>query len=73
MGLDLDRADVANFETLHNRRMSLRQELAAELLADERFHRLYVDLSEALGPRRVAAVLDKGPRCSVAMSPGDEE
>jgi hypothetical protein len=73
MGLELDTADVTDFETVHNRRMSVRQELAAELLADERFHRLYADLSEALGAELLAAVLDQGPRSSVAIRPADEE
>jgi hypothetical protein len=72
MGLELHEADVANFEPVRNRRMSAHQELAAELLEDERFARLYADLSEALGPERFAAVLGEGPRSTITMRPADE-
>lgn len=53
--------------------MSVRQELAAELLADGRFQRLYADLSGALGAELLAAVFGQGPRSSVAIRPADEE
>jgi hypothetical protein len=72
MGLPLRTVDVANFSAIRNRRMSAREALVAELRDDERFDRLYTELCDALGPERLAAVLDDGPRCAVAMRPSDE-
>jgi hypothetical protein len=73
MGLELRASDVANFVRVHNRRMSQQQARAAELLSNDRFQQFYADLREALGAAQLAAVLEKGPRSSVAMRPEDEE
>jgi hypothetical protein len=72
MGLELREADVINFQPVRNRRMSVQQALAAELLEDERFHRFYADLCEALGAERLTGLLGEGPRCTVAMCSADE-
>jgi hypothetical protein len=72
MGLELAEADLAHYVPIHNRRMSVYEELVAELVEDERFSRLHSDLSNALGPERLAALLEGGPRSAADMRPADE-
>ena len=71
--LQVREQDVRNYSRIQNRRMSMRQELVAELLHDARFGCLYSDLIEEIGRKRVDAFLDDGSRASVAIRPADEE
>lgn len=73
LGLQITAQDVQNYSQIQNRRMSVRQELVAELLRDDRFSHLYSDLIEEIGRERVDAYLDDGPRASVATRSADEE
>jgi hypothetical protein len=72
MGMELRHSDVTGFRPIHNRRMSVHQELVAELVEDERFARLYAHLSNSLGAARLTALLEDAPPSSVAMQPTDE-
>jgi hypothetical protein len=71
--LQVREQDIRNYSHIQNRRMSVRRELVAELLQDDRFSRLYADLIADIGRERVDAYLDDGPRASVAMAAGDEQ
>jgi hypothetical protein len=57
LGLSVTEQDIRNYGPIQNRRMSVRQELVAELLHDSRFNRLYSDLIDDFGGERVAAYL----------------
>jgi hypothetical protein len=72
MGLQLNDRDATDFAEVHNRRMSAREELVAELLVEDRFARLLAELGEALGDVQLAAVLEQGPRASIDLSAADE-
>jgi hypothetical protein len=72
LGLSVTEQDIRNYGPIQNRRMSVRQELVAELLHDSRFNRLYSDLIDDFGGERVAAYLNDGCRASVAISADDE-
>jgi hypothetical protein len=72
MGLDWDARDVSNYAIIHNRRMSTRQELVAELLPQDRFSKLLAELDKSIGDVGLDAVLDDGPRASVELSAEDE-
>jgi hypothetical protein len=73
MGLQLSERDMTDYATIHNRRMSIRQELVAELLAEDRFARLFAELNESIGAEQLDAVLDNGPRAVVEVSPEEEK
>jgi hypothetical protein len=73
MRLEPDEHDVANYTIVHNRRMSTRQELVAELLPQDRFGQLLVELGNSIGDARLDALLDDGPRASVDLSAQDEQ
>jgi hypothetical protein len=73
MGLPLGERDIHNYARIHNRRMSLQEELAAELVVDDRFARLFGELAESIGRTQLDAALDKGPRASVDLPPAAEE
>jgi hypothetical protein len=73
MDLDRDGRDVSNYAIIHNRRMSVRQELVAELLPQHRFAELLAELDKGIGDTRLDAVLDDGPRASVELSAQDEQ
>jgi Sulfotransferase family len=72
LGIPFSRADAANYTRIRNRRMSRRRELAAELLQDDRFTQLLADLAVFLGPERLDAFLDEGPRAAVELQPAEE-
>jgi hypothetical protein len=72
MGLEFQDADVANYLPIHNRRMSVHQELVAELLEDDRFGVLYAEIAKTMGSERLAALLDDAPRSAFAMPAADE-
>ena len=72
LGVPFFDTDVANYE-VHNRRMSLRRELVAELLQDDRFTRLFADLTTFLGRAGLDAFLDEGSRATVALQPAEED
>jgi hypothetical protein len=73
MRLELDERDVADYTIVHNRRMSTRQELVAELLPQDRFGQLLAELGKSIGDARLDALLDDGPRASVDLSAQDEQ
>jgi hypothetical protein len=72
MSLNLTAADIKNYETIHNRRMSARRDLAAELIADDRFDGFLTELVEAFGRERVNAFLDAGPTKGLKLQATDD-
>jgi hypothetical protein len=73
LGVPFLEADVVNYAEIHNRRMSQRRELVAELLQDARFSRLFGELRELLSSEQFEAFLDKGPRAAVELQPEEED
>jgi hypothetical protein len=73
MDIPFSDVDIANYTEIRNRRMSQRRELAAELLHDERFSRLFTDFAAFIGGDRLEAFLDEGPRAAVELQPADED
>jgi hypothetical protein len=73
MGIDLHERNVVDYEQVHNRRMSVRQEIVAELLVQDRFSQLLAELDQNMGNGQLDAILEDGPRASVELSPADEQ
>jgi len=73
LGVSFSEGDVANYVEIHNRRMSRRRELVAELLPDARFAEFFGDLTVRLGREQFDAFLDEGPRATVNLSAEDEQ
>ena len=53
MNISLSDSDVDRFKVVHNRRMSSRRNIAAELITDDRFESLLDDLSGRFGPGEI--------------------
>ena len=73
LGLPCSSDDASHYRQIHNRRMSQRRELIAELLPGVRFSRLYAELAEHLGPSQLDDFLDSGPRATTELRAEDEE
>lgn len=73
LGVPFFEKDALNYGEIHNRRMSRRRELVAELLYDARFAGFFDDLTLLLGGERLDSFLDEGPRALVELQAEDEE
>jgi hypothetical protein len=73
MSVNLTDADIKAFDTIHNRRMSVRRNLAAELMGDDRFNDFLTELVEAFGREGVEAFLDGGRTNTFKLQASDDD
>ena len=73
MNISLSDSDVDRFKVVHNRRMSSRRNIAAELITDDRFESLLDDLSERFGPGEIDSFFENSPRAEITLTADEEQ
>jgi hypothetical protein len=73
MNISLSDSDVDRFKVVHNRRMSSRRNMVADLITDDRFESLLDGLAERFGRDEIDAFLEDSPREDITLTADEEQ